>query len=90
MNKKNAAKKIAEILEALYPDPPIPLNHKDHYTLLVSVVLSARCTDARVNLITPHLFARASTPQEMVKLKVEEIQEIIRPCGLSPRKAAAI
>jgi endonuclease-3 len=90
MNKKNVAKKISNILEGLYPDPPIPLNHKDHYTLLISVILSARCTDARVNLITPHLFARASSPEEMVKLTVEEIQAIIRPCGLSPSKASAI
>lgn len=90
MNKKHIAKKIIMILEELYPDPPIPLHHKDPYTLLVAVLLSARCTDARVNTITPQLFARASTPTEMIKLKVEEIQQIIRPCGLSPRKAAAI
>jgi endonuclease-3 len=84
------ATKIAAILEELYPDPPIPLNHRDPYTLLVAVLLSAQCTDVRVNKVTPNLFARAATPQEMVRLEVEEIEEIIRSCGLAPRKSRAI
>ena len=77
-------------LEELYPHPEIPLDHKDAYTMLISVLLSAQCTDKRVNLTTPHLFKKADTPQKMVKLPVSEIQEIIRPCGLSPAKARAI
>lgn len=84
------AQQIQKILDKLFPTPAIPLQHNDPYTLLIAVVLSARCTDARVNEITPSLFARAKTPQEMVKLKVREIQKIIRPCGLSPQKAKAI
>lgn len=87
---KQKAKKIQEILQGLYPSPPIPLQHGDRYTLLVAVVLSARCTDARVNLITPQLFAKACTPAQMLLLTVEEIQNVIRPCGLSLRKAKAI
>lgn len=79
-----------ETLERLYPDPPIPLNHKDDYTLLVSVLLSAQCTDERVNQVTPHLFKKADNPKDMVKLTVEEIREIIKPCGLSPMKSKAI
>lgn len=81
---------VQSVLDRLYPAPPIPLGHKDSYTLLIAVLLSAQCTDVRVNQVTPLLFARADTPQKMVKLKVEQIQEIIRPCGLSPRKAKAI
>lgn len=81
---------ILDTLEALYPEPPIPLRHQDPYTLLVAVVLSAQCTDVRVNQVTPALFARACTPQEMAKLPVETIQAIIRPCGLAPQKARAI
>lgn len=77
-------------LEKLYPETPVPLDHKDPYTLLIAVLLSAQCTDERVNKITPILFKRADNPFDMVKLSVEEIQAIIRPCGLSPRKAAAI
>ena len=77
-------------LEELYPEVPIPLDHKDAYTLLVAVLLSAQCTDERVNLITPLLFKRADNPYDMVKLSVEEIKEIIRPCGLSPAKSKAI
>ena len=88
-NKKNALD-IANILEQLYPETPIPLNHKDTYTLLIAVLLSAQCTDERVNKITPILFAKADNPFEMVKLSVEEIKTIIRPCGLSPRKSKAI
>lgn len=77
-------------LERLYPDPPIPLHHKDDYTLLIAVLLSAQCTDERVNQVTPILFAKADTPQKMVKLNIEEIREIIKPCGLSPGKSKAI
>ena len=91
MNKKQKnAVDIANILEQLYPETPIPLNHKDTYTLLIAVLLSAQCTDARVNKITPILFAKADNPFDMVKLSVEEIKAIIRPCGLSPRKSKAI
>ena len=89
-NKKVNALEIANILEKLYPETPIPLNHKDTYTLLIAVLLSAQCTDERVNKITPILFAKADNPFEMVKLSVEEIKAIIRPCGLSPRKSKAI
>jgi endonuclease III len=90
MNKKEKAKRIQKILDEYYPETPIPLQHSDPYTLLIAVLLSAQCTDARVNKITPYLFKRASTPQKMAKLSVEEIEEIIRPCGLSSRKAKAI
>ena len=82
MNKKQTnAVDIANILEQLYPETPIPLNHKDTYTLLIAVLLSAQCTDERVNKITPILFAKADNPFDMVKLSVEEIKTIIRPCG---------
>jgi endonuclease III len=81
---------IQKTLEHYFPEPPIPLSHSSPYTLLIAVLLSARSTDARVNQITPELFRLASTPEEMVKLEVEEIQRIIRPCGLSPQKAKAI
>ncbi|MDB5226085.1 MAG: nth [Bacteroidota bacterium] len=74
----------------MYPDPPIPLHHKDAYTLLIAVLLSAQCTDARVNIVTPHLFALADDPFKMSKVSVEKIKQIIRPCGLSPRKSQAI
>jgi len=90
MRKKEKAEKIAEILNHLYPVPAIPLKHHDPYTLLIAVLLSAQCTDARVNTITPTLFQKADTPQKMVKLPVSTIEEIIRPCGLAPRKAKAI
>jgi len=90
MTKKEKAKYIIEELEKLYPETPVPLDHKDAYTLLIAVLLSAQCTDERVNKITPLLFKRADNPLDMVKLSVAEIQAIIRPCGLSPRKAAAI
>lgn len=79
-----------EELEKLYPTTPIPLDHTDAYTLLIAVLLSAQCTDKRVNTVTPALFDLASTPEEMSKLEVEQIKEIIRPCGLSPRKSKAI
>ena len=84
------AKRIAVILDELYPETPVPLDHSDSYTLLIAVLLSAQCTDVRVNLVTPHLFAKARTPQEMILLEVAEIREIIKPCGLSPTKAKAI
>ena len=90
MTKKQKAKYIVEELEKLYPETPVPLDHSDAYTLLIAVLLSAQCTDVRVNLITPTLFSRANTPFEMIKLSVEEIREIIKPCGLSPRKSQAI
>ena len=90
MTKKEKARYIIEALEKQYPVIPIPLIHKDPYTLLIAVLLSAQCTDARVNLITPILFAKAASPHEMIKLSVNEIREIIRPCGLSPKKSSAI
>src|SRR5580700_7045303 len=77
-------------LAGLYPETPIPLQHRDAYTLLIAVLLSAQCTDKRVNEVTPRLFALADTPAKMAAQPVEKIQEIIRPCGLSPRKARAI
>ena len=90
MTKKQKAASIAAILEQLYPVTPIPLQHRDPYTLLVAVVLSAQCTDVRVNQVTPHLFARAGNPADMAKVEVSEIEAIIRPCGLAPGKAKAI
>lgn len=90
MTKKEKAGAIARILEKLYPDTPIPLRHEDPYTLLVAVLLSAQCTDERVNQVTPHLWARAKTPQAMARLRVDEIANIIRPCGLTPAKSKAI
>ena len=90
MTKRERAKKIRGILEELYPEPPIPLQHKDSFTLLIAVLLSAQCTDVRVNQITPKLFAKADTPHKMVKLRYKQIENIIRPCGLAPRKAKAI
>lgn len=90
MKKQDVARKIQEILHELFPEPAVPLKHKDSYTLLIAVLLSAQCTDERVNRITPSLFALADTPQEMVKLSYETIRDIIRPCGLSDRKSKAI
>lgn len=90
MTKKERAAIVQKKLKKLYPETPIPLDHKDNYTLLVAVLLSAQCTDERVNQITPALFRLADTPQKMVKQPVEKIREIIRPCGLSPRKSKAI
>ena len=81
---------ITKTLESLYPETPIPLDHTNPFTLLIAVLLSAQCTDARVNTVTPKLFALANNPYEMVKLSVEKIRTIIRPCGLSPRKSKAI
>lgn len=90
MNKKEKAIFVQEKLEELYPTTPIPLDHIDDYTLLVAVLLSAQCTDLRVNKTTPTLFAKASSPEEMILLDPKEIEDIIRPCGLSPRKSKAI
>lgn len=87
---QEAARYIEKTLNKLYPQPPIPLDHKDAYTLLIAVLLSAQCTDERVNKVTPHLFKKADNPKDMVKLSVEEIREIIKPCGLSPQKSKAI
>ncbi len=90
MNKSTRVRFIMDQLEALYPSPPIPLDHRDPYTLLIAVLLSAQCTDARVNQVTPSLWQLADSPATMVHLPVETIQAIIRPCGLSPQKARAI
>ncbi|MSP58413.1 MAG: endonuclease III [Flavobacteriaceae bacterium] len=90
MNKKQRVQFILDTLENLYPKTPIPLDHTDAYTLLISVLLSAQCTDIRVNQITPKLFSLAKTPEDMLKLSIEEIREIIKPCGLSPAKSKGI
>ncbi len=90
MTIKEKAKIIIETLDRLYPQPPIPLTHRDPFTLLISVVLSAQTTDAMVNRVTPALFKKANTPEKMARLSVEEIRELIKPCGLAPQKAAAI
>lgn len=90
MTKKEKIIFIENTLDSLYPDPPIPLDHKDAYTLLIAVLLSAQCTDVRVNKVTPALFELADDPVKMSKVSVEKIKEIIRPCGLSPRKSQAI
>ncbi|MBP6826417.1 MAG: endonuclease III [Saprospiraceae bacterium] len=90
MSVHQKAAEIARILNELYPETPIPLRHEDAYTLLVAVVLSAQCTDERVNQVTPALFARADNPADMANVPVEEIREIIKPCGLSPAKSKAI
>lgn len=90
MTKKERATFVIETLEQLYPITPIPLQHKDPYTLLIAVLLSARSTDARVNTITPILFAKADNPYDMIKLSIDEIREIIKPIGLSPMKASGI
>ena len=89
-NKEKKADDILKILEKLHPKTPIPLTHKDPYTLLVAVVLSAQCTDERVNKITPLLFKKANNPIKMEKLGVNNIEKIIRPCGLSPQKSKSI
>ena len=90
MTKKEKAKYIINELERLYPETPVPLDHKDPFTLLIAVLLSAQCTDERVNKITPALFELADNPFDMSKQDIEEIRLIIRPCGLSPRKSKAI
>lgn len=90
MEREKRAKIIQKILNEYFPSPEIPLFHKDPYTLLIAVLLSAQCTDARVNQITPLLFQKADTPHEMIRLSIDEIETIIRPCGLAPRKSKAI
>jgi endonuclease-3 len=90
MLKAERVRYILQRLQELYPETPVPLDHTDPYTLLIAVLLSAQCTDERVNQVTPALFARASTPEDMLCLSVEQIRDIIRPCGLSPQKAKAI
>ena len=90
MTRKERASKIHQILESEFAEVPIPLDHKDPYTLLVAVLLSAQCTDERVNKITPLLFSKADNPHDMVKMSVEEIKSIIKPCGLSPMKSKGI
>ncbi|NGX53862.1 MAG: Endonuclease III [Chlamydiae bacterium] len=90
MQKSERVKIVTAVLNKYCPRPKVPLNHKSNYTLLIAVLLSAQTTDERVNLVTPKLFAKASTPKAMVKLSVKEIQEIIQTCGLAPKKARAI
>ena len=90
MTKSEKVEYVIQQLEKLYPETPVPLDHKDPYTLLIAVLLSAQCTDERVNKVTPFLFEKADNPFDMVKLDVEQIKSIIRPCGLSPRKSQAI
>lgn len=90
MRKQQRADHVRRRLAELYPETPIPLDHTDAFTLLIAVLLSAQCTDVRVNQVTPALFKLADNPRDMMKVPVEKIREIIRPCGLSPRKSAAI
>lgn len=90
MNRKEKARLIIQILDELFPNPPIPLEHKNPYTLLIAVLLSAQCTDARVNKVTPQLFKKAATPDEMVQLEPSDIEKLIKTCGLSKTKAKAI
>jgi endonuclease-3 len=90
MNLRERIVYIDQKLQQLYPDPPVPLDHQDPYTLLIAVLLSAQCTDDRVNKVTPALFALADNPDEMARQSVEKINSIVRPCGLAPRKAQAI
>lgn len=90
MLKRQRADHLLRRLAELYPETPIPLDHKDPFTLLVAVLLSAQCTDVRVNQVTPALFALADNPRDMMHVPVEQIRAVIRPCGLSPRKSAAI
>jgi len=90
VTRRDKAARIERILSELYPAPPIPLDHRDPFTLLVAVLLSAQCTDVRVNEVTPRLFERAATPADMAKLTPAQIRSIIKPCGLSPQKSKAI
>ena len=90
MDKQQKVQFVIDTLQHIYPEIPIPLDHKDPYTLLIAVLLSAQSTDVKVNQITPLLFEVADTPQKMVKLTIEEIREIIKPCGLSPMKSKGI
>ena len=90
MRKAERAQIVLDTLEAHYPKTPVPLDHKDHFTLLVAVLLSAQCTDERVNKVTPKLFALADNPRDMCKVSPDTIYKIIRPCGLGPKKSKAI
>lgn len=90
LNRKQRAVFVMNTLEKYFPEVPVPLNHKDPYTLLIAVLLSAQCTDERVNKITPLLFEKADNPYDMIELQVSEIKDIIKPCGLSPKKSQAI
>src|SRR6187397_1929420 len=90
MKRAEKAERIQAVLDELYPGVPVPLDHRDPYTLLVAVLLSAQCTDKKVNEITPALFPRAATPQAMTRLSAEKIRQVIKPCGLSPAKSKAI
>jgi len=90
MKKAERAQIVLDTLEAHYPKTPVPLDHKDHFTLLVAVLLSAQCTDERVNKVTPKLFALADNPRDMCKVSPDTIYKIIRPCGLRPKKSKAI
>ena len=90
MTRQERANYIASRLETLYPNVPVPLDHSSHYTLLIAVLLSAQCTDERVNKVTPELFKKADTPSKMIKLSKEDIYLMIRPCGLAPKKSSAI
>ena len=90
MKRAEKVSEIINILQSEFPKPPVPLDHKDDYTLLIAVLLSAQCTDERVNKITPLLFEKADNPKDMLTLSIDEIREIIKPCGLSPRKSKAI
>lgn len=90
VTKKERVEYILKKLAELYPDPPIPLDHKDAYTLLIAVLLSAQCTDARVNTVTPQLFALADNPKSMSRVPVADVERIVKPCGLGPQKARAI
>jgi endonuclease-3 len=90
MLKQQRVDYILQRLQELYPETPVPLDHRDPYTLLVAVLLSAQCTDERVNQVTPRLFALADNPRDMAALEVKEIEDVIRPCGLSPQKSRAI
>ncbi len=90
MKKSESVQFVMDKLDELYPETPVPLDHEDPYTLLIAVLLSAQCTDKRVNKVTPYLFEKAHTPESMSQLEVDTIRQIIRPCGLSPRKSKAI
>ena len=90
MNKKERVKFIIKTLDNIYPNTPVPLKHNNLYELLIAVLLSAQCTDERVNKVTPILFAKANSPGNMIKLKLKNIYDIIRPCGLAPKKSKAI
>jgi len=90
MKKQDKVKGIHKILDKIYPNPPVPLNHQNPYTLLIAVLLSARCTDKKVNEVTPDLFNLADNPNDMAKKNVNQVRKIVKPCGLSPQKSKAI